>query len=381
MIGIGIVGCGNISRAYLELVPLFAGIEVRAVADAVPQRASGRAEAYAVRALDVADLIAAEEVDVVVNLTVPTAHYEVSAAALAAGKHVFTEKPLAVTLNEAKDLVATAKARDLRLGAAPDTFLGSAHQSARKLLDGGAIGTVTSGTAGTLSPGMEAWHPDPDFFFQPGAGPVLDVGPYYLTALVALLGPVRRVAATANSARPTRTIGSGARAGETVAVATPTNIHALIEFVSGAGFTLSLSWDVHAHRHGPMELYGTEGTMFLPDPNYFGGTVEWVDAKGRAHEEDGAEHPFARANWTTTYNTIANYRGAGLADMAAAIVTGRPHRCAPDLALHTVAIMAGILEAAETSAWVTIEDDTQRPAPLTVEDANALLRAPIAAAS
>src|SRR6056297_1018065 len=253
-LGVGIIGCGNISAAYLRLGPLFKALDMRAVADINTEAATARAEEFGVRALSVEDLLAASDIDVVVNLTIPAAHYEVSTAVLEAGKHSYSEKPLVLTLDEGERLRALAEAKGLRIGSAPDTFLGGAHQLARQAIDEGRIGGIVGGTAHVMSHGMESWHPNPDFFFQPGAGPVLDVGPYYVTNLVQLLGPVRRVTALASTPSPTRIIGSGAREGEQVPVNTPTTIHGVLEFANGAIVTLGASWDVWSHGHHNMEL-------------------------------------------------------------------------------------------------------------------------------
>lgn len=371
-LGVGIIGCGNISSAYLRLAPLFAGLEMRAVADLNQEAARTRAEEFGVEARSVEDLLASSDIDVVVNLTIPEAHFSVTKSILEAGKHAYTEKPLVLTLEEGEELRSLARESDLRIGSAPDTFLGGAHQQARRAIDDGMAGRIHAGTAHVMSAGMEHWHPNPDFFFKPGAGPMLDIGPYYVTNLIQLLGPVRRVAALTSSAHAKRTITSEPRAGETITVETPTNIHALLDFAGGASITISTSWDVHAHRHGHMELYGTEGSLFLPDPNFFGGVVEC----GRPGEEiaplDEWDHPFGVPN----QDTRANYRTAGLADMAAALAEGRPHRCSLDLALHAVDVMTSVLKSGETGEFVTLSTTCDRPEPLGPEEARALLATP-----
>lgn len=373
-IGVGIMGCGNISTAYLQLVPLFAGLEVRAVADLDPAVAKAQAAKFGLRALSPEALLAAKDIGVIVNLTVPAAHFEVTAAALNAGKHVWSEKPLVLTLAQGEALKRLAGEKGLRVGSAPDTFLGGTHQQARALLDAGAIGRVIAGTAHVMSRGMEHWHPNPDFFFQPGGGPVLDIGPYYITNLVQLLGPVHRVAALATAGAEFRTIGAGPRVGETVPVDTATNIHALLDFANGATFTLSASWDVRAHRHPSMELYGSAGSLFLPDPNFFGGPLEMADADGTIAAIEPWAHPFGVANEEKDGVWRANYRAAGLADMVAAIATGRPHRCGLDLALHVVDVMTAILRSGEVGAFVTLSSTCARPAPLRPDEASALLK-------
>lgn len=373
-LGVGIIGCGNISDTYLRLAPLFRGIEIRACADRVMAAAEARGREFGVPAMTVDQLLASDDIAVVVNLTIPDAHYEVTRQALEAGKHVYSEKPFVLSVENGLRLKAIADERRLLVGSAPDTFLGGASQLARKLIDEGALGTVTSGTAHVMSHGMEGWHPNPDFFFRPGAGPVLDVGPYYVANLINLIGPVKRLAALANSASPTRTIGgAGPRRGETIPVLTPTTLHAVLEFANGAVVTLGASWDVWAHRHGHMELYGTEGTLFLPDPNWFGGTVELAGPDGRARPIDSAGHPFSVPNHGQPEPSLANYRTAGLADMALALIEGREARCALERALHGIEVMTAILKSAETGAFVDLQTTCTRPAPLDAEAARALL--------
>ena len=368
-LGIGIIGCGNISSAYLRLGPLFKALDMRAVADIDMDRARAKADEFGVRAETVEGLLAADDIDVVVNLTIPAVHYQVSRQILEAGKHAYSEKPLVLTLEEGEDLRALAASKGLRVGSAPDTFLGGAHQAARAAIDEGRIGRVIGGTAHVMSHGMEAWHPDPDFFFQPGAGPVLDIGPYYVTNLIQLIGPVKRVSAMASATFATRTIGSGPREGEEVPVDTPTNIHALLEFDNGAIVTLGASWDVWAHGHANMELYGEDGSLFVPDPNFFGGDLE-VAGPDKEREAIGyGDHPLGIPN----QDDRANYRCAGLADMAQAIAEGREHRCNIDLAVHAVEVMTGILKAAEAGSAVEMTTSCTRPEALGASEAAALL--------
>ncbi|MDG1459061.1 MAG: Gfo/Idh/MocA family oxidoreductase [Pseudoprimorskyibacter sp.] len=370
-LGVGIIGCGNISAAYLKLGPLFKALDMRAVADINPEAAKARAEEFGIRAESVEGLLAAADIDVIVNLTIPEAHFDVSSRILAAGKHAYSEKPFVLSLEEGTILKDLAAAKGVRLGSAPDTFLGGSHQTARSLVDAGAVGPILSGTAHVMSRGMEQWHPNPDFFFQPGGGPILDLGPYYITNLVQLLGPVQAVTALAGRGFDTRTIGSGARAGETVPVAIDTSIHALLQFHSGAMITLGASWDVKAHRHHEMELYGAEGSLYVPDPNFFGDTVTQVSTDGTETEHTSVEHPFGVPN--SHDDTKANYRCAGLADMAQAIAENRPHRCSLELALHVVDVMTSILSAGTERKWIDISTTCERPAPLDATLARNLL--------
>lgn len=372
-LGIGIMGCGNISAAYLRLAPLFSGMEIRACADLNPDASKARAAEFGIRAETIDALTRADDIDIVVNLTVPTAHYDVSRTVLEAGKHVYSEKPFVLTVDEGRRLAELAKGKGLRVGSAPDTFLGGAHQQARNLVDSGAIGAITSGTCHVMSHGMEDWHPNPDFFFQKGGGPVLDVGPYYITNLVQLIGPVKRVAALSSIPSAERTIKSQPRSGEKIAVETPTTIHALLEFHSGATITMGASWDVWRHGHAPMELYGVDGSLYLPDPNFFSGTVEVMNGGTGAVEQPVWEHPLGVPNEMHGDVNMANYRAAGLSDMAHAISDNRPHRCSLELALHVVEIMTAILESGETGQFVKMQTICERPAPLGAHEAKKLL--------
>ena len=373
-LGIGIIGCGNISGAYFSLAPLFKGLEVRACTDLNMATAEARAKEFGVKAQTAEALLANPDIDVVINLTIPEAHFGITRQALEAGKHVYSEKPFVLSVEQGLELKALADARNLRVGSAPDTFLGGAHQLARKLVDDGAIGTFTSGTAHVMSHGMETWHPNPGFFFLPGAGPVLDVGPYYVANLINLIGPVKRVAALTHAATPTRLVSAeGPLKGQEIPVKTPTTIHALVEFASGAAVTLGASWDVWAHRHKPMELYGTDGAVFVPDPNWFGGVVELAGRDGKPAEVAMWDHPFAKPNDQRPSGRYANYRTAGLADMAQAILEGRDARCALERALHGIDVMTSILKSGETGAFVELRTTCTRPEPLGPEAARALM--------
>ncbi len=368
-LGVGIIGCGNISAAYLQLSSLFKGYDILAVADINMDNANARAEEFGVRAHSVEELLAADDIDLVINLTIPAAHVEVSRAILNAGKHVYSEKPFVLSLEEAQELGDLARAKGLRIGSAPDTFMGDSHQMARSLVDSGAVGMVTSGTAVVMSHGMEDWHPNPDFFFVKGGGPILDLGPYYICNLVQLLGPVKKVASITGSAHDERVINNGPRLGETVPVETPTTIHALLSFENGAIITLLASWDVWASNHPIMELYGTEGTMNVPDPNFFGGTVTVTERAGEPIEKTW-DHPFGVPNFEDVH---ANYRGAGLADMALAISEGRAHRCNDAFATHVVEVMTAILQAGETGQVMSMTTTCERPEVLDPDQARALM--------
>ena len=373
-LGVGIIGCGNISTTYFSLAPLFKGLKILACADLNRNAAELKAEEYGVKAQSIPELLANNEIDVIVNLTIPAAHFSVSKAILEAGKHVYSEKPLVLTLEEGEVLRKVAAEKKLSVGCAPDTFLGGSHQLARKYIDEGCVGRITSGTCHVMSPGMEMWHPNPGFFFVAGGGPILDLGPYYIANLINLLGPVKRVAALTSMANKTRTITSQPLAGQTIPVETPTNIHALLEFVSGATITLSASWDVWSHRHANMELYGTEGSLYVPDPNFFGGVVEASGQNKDIEPLDDWEHPFGIANQDSPQGPRANYRTAGLADMAMALIEGRDARCSLERALHGIDVMTSILKSGEEGHFIDMTTTCTQPAALGIEEAQKLLR-------
>ncbi len=374
-LGIGIIGCGVISDIYCRNTPRFADIEMRACADLNPEAAKRLADKYGLTPMTVPELLASPDVNIVLNLTIPAAHAEVSMAALSAGKHVYSEKPLAHSVAAARELVATAQERGLRLAAAPDTVLGAGGREARRLIDSGRAGKITAGTAFVLSRGMEHWHPSPAWFFQPGAGPVFDMGPYYLTQLVQLLGPVLRVAALAGTGFTERLLtAEGPNKGTKVPVATPTTLLSLLDFAGGAQIVFGASWDVPRHSHRPFELYGTEASLRLPDPNFMGGVIE-IGTREDDWQEIRTDHlVFGQINYPVDAPRAANDRGLGLAEMARAIKEGRPQRLSAGLALHVTAIMESILRAGAEGHVVQVGEPVERPEPLGEEEAASLLR-------
>jgi predicted dehydrogenase len=373
---IGIIGSGVISEAYLRLAPNFRNLKIVACADIVPAAAKARARQYGVAAMPIDTLLADESIDTVINLTIPAAHYDVSMSILSAGKHAYSEKPLALNSRQAKKLVAEADKRGLKIGCAPDTFLGAGGQTARKLIDSGLIGKVLGGSAQVLSHGMEHWHPNPGFFFQPGAGPMLDVGPYYVTALVNVLGPVKTVAAMAKAGFPHRLVtAEGPMKGKKIKVTTPTNINAVLEFASGAQVTISTSWDVWKHGHiNPIELYGEKGSMLMPDPNFFGGKIFHSERDGAYTEVDTAFAPFGAENFENRPGQAkrSNYRMLGVADLIDAARKKREPRCSGRLAAHVLEIMESTLLSAATRKFVTLKTTVERPKPLSEADAKRL---------
>lgn len=378
-LNVGIMGAGNISKTYLEMSPLFTGFRIAAIADLLPELAKTVAETWKIRALTPDEMFADPDIDLIVNLTIPAAHFAVAKAALMAGKHVYSEKPFVLSLAEGQELAAIAAEKNLKVGSAPDTFMGGAHQQARALIDAGEIGRVHSATAHVMSPGMEHWHPNPDFFFLPGGGPILDLGPYYIANFLNLIGPVKRVTALTGMANAERVITSQPRAGERIPVKTPTTIHALMEFASGAMVTLGASWDVHGHRHGNMEIYGAEGSLIVPDPNFFGGDLAQSRRGQPLTPVAPWRHPFGAPNQIQGDQPRANYRAAGLADMVRAIRTGGDFRCDQSRALHVIEVMTAILQAGETGEWITLTTSCTRPEALDPEAAGSLLRGPVMA--
>jgi predicted dehydrogenase len=351
---VGLVGCGYISNRYLHNATLFPEFEIVACADAVPQRAAERGAEYGVPAVrTVAELLADPAIEVILNLTTPDAHASVAQAALDAGTGVYNEKPLAIALDDGKWLVETARTRGMRLGAAPDTFLGGGLQTCRQLIDEGAIGEPVAATAFMLIPGHERWHPQPDFYYQAGGGPLFDMGPYYLTALVSLLGPVRRVTGSTRATFPERTIRSGPRAGERIAVEVPTHLSAVLDFASGPIATLVTSFDVWASQAPKVEIYGAEGSLVLPDPNTFGGPVRLRGAGNVIWREISISRPYTK-----------NSRGLGLADLAVGLRSGAPHRASGELAYHVLEVMHAVETASREGRHIEIASTCERPAPL-----------------
>jgi predicted dehydrogenase len=371
---IGVVGCGNISLAYMRNAPLFRDVEIVACADLNADATKRRAAEFDLRAADVDSLIDDKNIDLILNLTIPAAHFDVSMRALSAGKHVFTEKPLGVTAAEGRRLVDAAAGKGLMLGSAPDTFLGAAGRHARRQMEGGAIGKLVTGTAFMMGRGMEHWHPDPSFYYQAGAGPVMDMGPYYLTMMVNLMGPIRRVQAVATSGQEERLItAEGPKRGTTFRVGTPTSVLSLLEFDCGATVTFGSSWDVFRHSNHPIELHGTEGSLRLPDPDNFGGSVALSSRGAPWQETDTSGELFGAVNWPIAAPDRANYRMLGLADLARAIIEGRAPRASGDLALHVLEVMEAILRAGETGIAQTIAGIVAQPKELREDEARSLL--------
>jgi predicted dehydrogenase len=353
-VNVGIVGCGVISKHYAANATAFDAFDLVACADLLPAAAEELAAAHDLTALPVTDLLADPGIDLVLNLTPPSEHAGVTRAALAAGKHVYTEKPLGLEVGEATELLEEADRRGLRIGCAPDIFLGGAYQAARELIDEGAIGQPLAVTAAMLLGGADAWHPSPEQFFQDGAGPLLDMGPYYISAIVALLGPIRRVAGFASVHQPERRIMVGPRAGEDFPVRTPTHTSATMELDGWMTVNLVASFDATDRYVCDFFVHGTSGDLSLPDPNAFEGQLRIRRGRG-----DWEKVPYASRG-------ACEARGIGLADMAEAIVEGGDHRATGQLGLHVVDVARSILQSAAEGRAIAIGTDAARPAALPV---------------
>ena len=354
-IKVGVIGCGNISSVYLQSPQLFSNVHIVACADIDMERAQSQAAKFGVpKACSVEELLADPEIDIVVNLTIPATHADVSLAALAASKSVYSEKPLATTTSDGQTILQAAREKGLYVGCAPDTFLGSGLQTCIKLINDGAIGAPVAATAFMLNHGMENWHPDPYFFFQPGAGPMFAMGPYYLTALVSMFGPIKRVASATKISFPERTVTSSPNAGTKISVNTPTHIAGLLDFANGVVSTLVTSFDVWNHRVPHIEIYGTEGSLRASDPGGFDGPVHL----SLAGEDTWQEVPLVQSGGT------GNMRGIGLADMISAIEAGRVHRANGKMAYHILEAMESLLRSSTEDKHLYLSSTCERPKPL-----------------
>ena len=350
---IGVAGIGSISKVYLDnLSGMFSNrVKLTASADIVFERAEKAAADYGIKAFkSVEDMAKDNDVDIVLNITQPKMHFDAALCAVKAGKHVYNEKPLCSKREEAAQLIQLAQEKGVRVGGAPDTFLGAGIQTCRKLIDDGWIGTPVAVTAVIMKHGPESWHPAPEFFYKEGGGPMFDMGPYYLTALLCLLGPVARVSGSAKIISPTRIITNKIQYGKVINVEVPTHIAGVLDFACGAVGTLITSFDVHSHSLPFMEIYGTEGTLKVPDPNTFGGPV----IIRRAGDEEWHNIPLLKS-----YSN--NSRGLGITEMAEAIEEGRPHRASAELAYHVLDIMHSIHSASASGKYIKLKSKCKRP--------------------
>ncbi|MBF0279820.1 MAG: Gfo/Idh/MocA family oxidoreductase [SAR324 cluster bacterium] len=350
---VGMIGCGNISQAYLDASKNFEVFEFYACTDLNMDLARIRADENQIKALSFEELIDHPDIKIVLNITPPRSHAEISQQILNAGKHVYSEKPLATTCEEGKKLLDLAKEKGLRVGCAPDTSLGGGLQTIKKLIHDGWIGKAISGTAHMMSRGPESWHPNPGFFYEKGGGPMFDMGPYYLTTLVSLLGPVQSLTAITKTTFDQRTATCEAQFGQVIPVETPTHYTGVLQFHSGALVTMMMSFDVCAHGHPPIEIYGTEGSLQVPDPNFFHGPVRFR----RSRKEEWQEVPL-------THGYTENLRSIGIADMAHALGSGREHRCNGEVAYHVLDVMHAFEKSSNSGKHVNIDSRCQSPTPL-----------------
>jgi len=354
---VGVVGCGVISGIYFQNLTKFAAVEVVACADLNPALPKAVAEKYpGIQAMTTEELLADSSIDIVLNLTQPKFHNQMMKAGVAAGKHVYGEKPLSVEFEEAAELMTLAEQAGVRVGCAPDTFLGAGIQTCREVIDSGAVGEPIGATAFFTSHGVESWHPAPGFYYERGGGPMLDMGPYYLTALVNLLGPAKSVSGSARISFPERTITSEPLNGTKIEVETPTHISGTVDFASGAIATVLTTFDTWGAKLPFIEIYGSEGSLSVPNPNNFGDPVQILTRAKGEWEDVPYSRPFSE-----------NSRGLGVADMAASITAGEPHRASGALALHVLEALHAFTWSSDSGRRFDLTTTCDRPAPLPVD--------------
>ena len=381
MRNVGLIGCGNIAETYFRSQEYFNNIKFISCADVNGEASKKCSVENGIKAQSVDELLSNSDVDVVLNLTIPQAHYEVTKKTLLAGKHSYCEKPMSISFDQGKELVQIAKDNNLYLGNAPDTFLGGGGQLSRQLLDAGEIGDVKLGNFIFAFPGVETFHYNPDSWYKKGGGPIIDMGPYFFSMLVHLLGPSKNVRSRGIKVKENRNIDNGPRKDEKVEVEIPTSYTFNIEFHSGALIQGFISFDVLNHQRNHMELYGTKGSMIVPDPNMFGGPVTISKELGSAWVEHSAEEMYLGKvniiNHSGRSNEApkqSNYRGAGLADMIHAIENNLDHRCSGDLALHVLDLIESTIKAAEVGEEITLQTTCKKPEPFTEDQIRHILK-------
>ncbi|MBT5214808.1 MAG: Gfo/Idh/MocA family oxidoreductase [Pelagibacteraceae bacterium] len=382
MMKVGVIGCGNIADIYFKnSKQFFNNFEIDACADINEEASKIFAKKYNVRQLSVEDILADKEIEFIINLTTPNVHYEVSKSIIESNKHSYSEKPLSIEFDDGKKLNDLAEENNVYVGCAPDTFLGAGIQTARKLLDNNAIGNVQLGSISMAVPGHEMWHPNPDFYYKYGGGPILDMGPYYFTALVSLLGSVVNVDSKIKSVYEKRVIGSGNRKGQEIKVDIPTSIISHLEFKSGALIDTFFSFDIWKHNKSHIELYGDKGSLSVPDPNMFGGELLKCASKGGEWESIPTTHMnLGKYNIEKNHErvnedpTVANYRGIGVSEMIDSIKKGKKNRCSGELSLHVLDIMDSILESGKSRKKVNLRSECEKPEYFSEEENKKLLK-------
>ena len=370
---VGVIVCGNIADIYFHNSKnFFNNFEIIACADLNPEASKKYSEKYGIKNLSVEELLSNEDIQLVINLTIPNAHFEVSKSILNSGKHSYSEKPISIEFDEGKELLNLAKSKNLYVGSAPDTFLGAGIQKSKQVIEDGTIGEIVLGSISMGVAGHEIWHPNPDFYYKYGGGPILDMGPYYFSALVNLLGPVKSVYSQSRTVYSQREIGSGERKGEKIAVDIPTTLISQIEFSNGALIDSFFSFDVYKHNKSHIELFGTKGVINVPDPNMFGGEIKICDEKksdwktiktdnmnlGRLNTNRTGGEKNDKANEDPT---SANFRGIGVCEMIDSIKKNKINRCSGELSLHVLEIMQSILKSAKIDEKVNLESVTNIP--------------------
>ena len=379
---IGLIGCGHIAETYFRAEKYFNNIKIIKCAD-INEKASKRcALNYGIKSTTVNELLKDKQIEIILNLTIPKAHYQISKKALINGKHVYSEKPLAINLNDGKKLLKISKKKKLYLGNAPDTFLGGGIQKSKELVEKNIIGNVKLGNAVFAFPGIQSYHPNPEpWFTKKEGGPVIDMGPYYITALVNLLGPAKKVTGTIIQGQKYRTIGIGPKKGKKFKVECPTTYLSTITFKNNSVIRLTLSFDVIAHQRNHIELYGEKGSMIVPDPNMFGGSVLTCNKLGDNWKEfKTTKMPLGRINIRTQSSranetpTNANYRGVGLSEMAYSIENKRKHLCSGEISLHVLDIITSIMKAARSGKIQNINTLCAKPKKFSELDIKKLLK-------
>ena len=359
---IGIIGCGNISDTYFNSQQIFNNINIIGCSDILEGLADSKAEKYQIKSYSVESLLKNKDIDIILNLTIPNVHKDITIKSLENGKHCFSEKPLAINFKDGLEIQKISQEKNLIVGCAPDTFLGAAGQKARSIIENQEIGKIVLGTFNIMSHGMEDWHPNPGFFFKPGAGPVFDLGVYYLTQLINLNGPIKSVQSISGTALKERTITSKPRFGEKIIVETPTSLLGTLDFQNESKIQFFCSWDIWKHTHTNMELYGLEGSMIIPDPNFFSGDILLSNKDSEWKIINNDDMLLGTPNKIDNNGSkIANYRGIGLSDMIDSILRNQKPRCSIDLSIHVLETMEAIIKSAETNHPIILKTKPEKP--------------------